>query len=300
MFIIVKPCWRHRSMFSWNSTLVWIAALSIIGVVGRRRVEIKWSIPATTTALVTVPSNTLEVNAHSRLTNPSTLSRLLLAQGTSMVSPRGCQAYGMQGVKVKPASSKYNKSICSCLACSISSDHGCWDCSNQSGSRFDRNDFRTRFQISPARWHTLLRVERLGVRPRWLHNSASTFLSDRGDWLIVRRASLSAAPITIRGRPLRGSSNKAQMPPSSHAGNQVDAVCRQTPSIPAIFESVNPVWLNTTTWARIRGRWHGWLLCIASKVCIASGDNGFTNSLVHNIRYVKMISLYLVVLMGFC
>jgi hypothetical protein len=40
------------------------------------------------------------------INKPNTLSRLLLAQGTSMVSPRGCQAYGTQGSKVKPDSSK--------------------------------------------------------------------------------------------------------------------------------------------------------------------------------------------------
>jgi hypothetical protein len=53
-----------------------------------------------------LPSNTTEVNEYSRLTKPNTLSRLLLAQGTSMVSPQGCQAYGTQGSKVKPDSSK--------------------------------------------------------------------------------------------------------------------------------------------------------------------------------------------------
>ena len=37
---------------------------------------------ATTTALITLPSTTMEVSAHSRQTKPNTLSRLLLEEDT--------------------------------------------------------------------------------------------------------------------------------------------------------------------------------------------------------------------------
>src|SRR5512139_2170832 len=103
---IVNFCSCHRSILSLNSWLVWVGALSITNTVGRSKACAKRSMQATTTAVVTLCSNTHDWNGPFLFIKPNTFRRLLLAQGTPMVFPTGCQAQGMQGSRVKPDSSK--------------------------------------------------------------------------------------------------------------------------------------------------------------------------------------------------
>ena len=96
---------------------------------------------------------------------------------------------------------------------------------------------------------------------------------------------------SLHGRPLRGLSNKALAPPAFQSFSYVAAVCLQTPKTFDNSLRLNPVLLNKTACARIRGAWLEWCLFIFSSISLSSAERFVTVSIVNDRNDLVMNSL---------
>src|SRR5437870_881855 len=105
-YFIINPFFFHRAIYSSNASLLCMEALSITTTVFFLIFLQKSFKQATTTEVLKDCSKRYGYTSFFLFIKPKTFMRLPFVVGISMMLPASCQAYGIEGARVHPDSSK--------------------------------------------------------------------------------------------------------------------------------------------------------------------------------------------------